>query len=107
MCDKAVNTLLPTLKFIADWFLSKKKMIKNLDKLVFPVDDIVIVNEDSANVTFSSDEMGIFSVDLNNINLDRVNFYEDDPEPLFLSDLWLDVIDLIELIDKKKFTSVI
>ena len=25
MCDKAVNTLLPTLKFIADWFLSKKK----------------------------------------------------------------------------------
>ena len=107
MCDKAVNTLLPTLKFIADWFLSKKKMIKNLDKLVFPVDDIVFVNEDSANVTFSSDEMGIFSVDLNNINLDRVNFYEDDPEPLFLSDLWLDVIDLIELIDKKKFTSVV
>ena len=82
-------------------------MIKNLDKLVFPVDDIVFVNEDSANVTFSSDEMGIFSVDLNNINLDRVNFYEDDPEPLFLSDLWLDVIDLIELIDKKKFTSVV
>ena len=75
-------------------------MIKNLDKLVFPVDDIVFVNEDSANVTFSSDEMGIFSVDLNNINLDRVNFYEDDPEPLFLSDLWLDVTDLIELIDK-------
>ena len=82
-------------------------MIKNLDKLVFPVDDIVFVNEDSANVTFSSDEMGIFSVDLNNINLDRVNFYEDDPEPLFLSDLWLDVIDLIELIDKKKFASVV
>ena len=76
-------------------------MIKNLDKHVFPVDDIVFVNEDSANVTFSSDEMGIFSVDLNNINLDRVNFYEDDPERLFLSDLWFDVIGLIELIDKK------
>lgn len=76
-------------------------MIKNLDKHVFPVDDIVFVNEDSANVTFSSDKMGIFSVDLNNINLDRVNFYEDDPEPLFLSDLWFDVIGLIELIDKK------
>lgn len=45
--------------------------------------------------------MGIFSVDLNNINLDRVNFYEDDPERLFLSDLWFDVIGLIELIDKK------
>ena len=76
-------------------------MIKNLDKHVFPVDDIVFVNEDSANVTFSSDKMGIFSVDLNNINLDRVNFYEDDPERLFLSDLWFDVIGLIELIDKK------
>ena len=36
------------------------------------------LNEDSANVTFSSDEMGILSVDLNNINLNNANFYEHD-----------------------------
>ena len=36
--------------------------------------------EDSGNVTFSSDRMGILSVNLNKINLGDVNFDEDDPE---------------------------
>ena len=40
------------------------------------------VNEDSDNVTFSSDEMGFRSVDLNNINLDDANFDENYPETI-------------------------
>ena len=34
----------------------------------------------SINVTFFSNEMDIHSVGLNNINLDDVDFYKDDPE---------------------------
>ena len=54
--------------------LFRKKMIKKLDDAVFPNDDIVFVNEYSGNVTFSSDKIGILSVDLTDINPDNVNF---------------------------------
>ena len=41
-------------------------------------DDILFFDEDSSNVIFSSDEMGIVSVNLNNINLHDANFYKYD-----------------------------
>ena len=47
---------------------------------MFADDDIHFLDEDSGNATFSSDEMGILSEDLNNINLDDANLYEDDPK---------------------------
>ena len=37
--------------------------------LLFADDDILFFEEDSGNSTFSSDEMSMISVDLNNINL--------------------------------------
>ena len=40
------------------------------------------LDEDSGNVTFSSDEMGILSVDLIIINLDDANFYKDGPKTI-------------------------
>ena len=55
-------------------------MIKKLYNALFSDIDILFFDEDSANVTFSSEEMGIFSSDLNNINFDDANFYEDDPK---------------------------
>ena len=39
-------------------------------------------DEDSGNVTFSSDELGVLTIDLNNINLDDINFDEDDSETI-------------------------
>ena len=39
-----------------------------------------ILNEDSNNLTFFGDEIGILSVDLDKINLDDVNFDEDYPK---------------------------
>ena len=56
------------------------KMIKKLHNALFTDDDLLFFDEDSGNVPFSSDEMGIFSVDLDNINLDGVNIDEDDSE---------------------------
>ena len=48
--------------------------------------------------------MGILSVDLNNINLDDVNFDEDDPETITHVRLmaWLGVIDLNNVNHVKK-----
>ena len=86
MCDKAVDDFLPALKFVPEWFVTSK-MIKNLDNALFANDHIIFINEASGDVTFYHDEMGILSVDLNNINLDDVNF-DDDPEKM------LGVIDL-------------
>ena len=34
---------------------------------------MLFLDEDSGNVTFSSDKMGILSIDLNNINFNDVN----------------------------------
>ena len=56
-------------------------MIKKLDDDLFSNYEIIFVNQDSHYATFFSDEVGILSVDLNNFNLDDVNFDEDDPDP--------------------------
>ena len=69
------------LYIVPNW-LATSKMIKKLHNALFPGDDIDFFNENSGNVTFSKDEMGILSVVLNNINLDDVNFDEDDPETI-------------------------
>ena len=56
-------------------------MIKKLDDDLFSNYEIIFVNQDSNYTIFFSDEVGILSVDLNNINLDDINFDEDDPDP--------------------------
>ena len=45
-------------------------------------------DEDSGDFTFCCDEMGILSVNLNNINLDN-NFDEDNPDTI-----WLGIVNL-------------
>ena len=42
-------------------------MIKELYNALFTDDNILLFNRDSCNITFSSDVMGILSIDLNNI----------------------------------------
>ena len=55
------------------------KWLKNLIGALFADDDKLFFEEDFVNVTFSSHEICILSVDLNNIKLDDANFYDDDP----------------------------
>ena len=45
-------------------------------------DNILYFNEDSGDAVFSCNEMGILSKDLNNINLDDINYDEDDPDTI-------------------------
>ena len=44
--------------------------------------DIIFLNKDSNNVTFSSYDKGILSADINKINFVNVNFDKDDPETI-------------------------
>ena len=81
ICDKAIDHFLPALKFVSNWF-ARSKMIKKVHSFFFANNDIFFFDEDSGNVTFSSDEMGILCIDLNNVNVDDVNFDEDDPETI-------------------------
>ena len=75
MCDKVVADFIPALNFVLDWFATSK-MIKKLHTALY----ILLFDADSRNVAFCCNEMGNPSVDLNNINLDDIDYDEDDPE---------------------------
>ena len=77
MCDKTVDDF--ALKFAPDWFVTSK-MIKILFADLYAGENILYVNEDSGNVVFICNEMGILNTDLNNINLDDTNYDEEDPD---------------------------
>ena len=78
MCDKVDDCLAPS-KFVPDWFVTSK-MIKNLFTALYADENILYSNENSGNVTFCCNEMGILIVNLGNINLDDTNYEEDDPD---------------------------
>ena len=65
------------LKFVPDWFVTNK-MIKKLFTALYADENILYFNEDSGNVTFICNGMGILSIDLNNINL----YDKDDPDTI-------------------------
>ena len=82
MCYEAVDNSLATWKLILNWFVTSR-MIKNLFTALYADENILYFNEDSGNVVFNCNEMGIFNIDLNNINLDN-NFDEEDPDTIIL-----------------------
>ena len=93
MCDKAVDDCLAVLKFVSDWFVTSK-MIKKLFTALYADEDTLYFNEDFGNVVFSCNEIGTRNIDLNCINLDDNNLDEDDPDPLFMSDFCLGILNL-------------
>ena len=57
MCYKAVDTFLPTAKFVPDWFVANK-MLEKPDNAVISNDDIFFVGVDSNIITFRRGDMG-------------------------------------------------
>ena len=100
MCNKAV-VYLPVLKFVPDWVVTNK-MIEKLDDVLFSNDDIVFVNEDPDNVIIFSDELGLNTIYVNNINLDDDILVKMILKLLFMLDLWLGVINMINVRHVKK-----
>ena len=58
-------------------------MIKKLYNALYADDGPLFLDDDSGDVKFCCNEMGILSVNLNNINLDNI-FDEDDPDAIIL-----------------------
>ena len=81
-CDEAVDESLVALKLIPDQFVTSK-VIKNFLTTLFADENMLYFNENSGDVTFCCDKMGILSVNLNNINLDNY-FDKDDPDTIIL-----------------------
>ena len=77
MCNETVDDPLVVLKLIPNWFVTTK-MIKKLFYCFVRKWWFTLFFEDSGDVTFFCNEMGILSVNSNYINLDN-NFDEDDP----------------------------
>ena len=67
MCDKVVDDCLAALKFVPDWFITSR-MIKILVRALNADENILYFNEDSSNVVFICNGMGII-IDLN-VNFD-------------------------------------
>ena len=80
MCDKAFADSLATWKLILDWFVASK-MIKELFTTLYADENILYFNEDSSNVAFSCNEIGVLNIDLCDINLDH-RICEDDPDTI-------------------------
>ena len=81
MCDEAAADFLAALKLIFNWFVTSK-MIKKLYTLLY-ADDGLLFYENSGDVIFCCNEIGILSVCLNNINLDN-KFDVDDPDTIIV-----------------------
>ena len=79
MYDEAVDDSLAALKFFRDWLVASK-IIKRLVTTLYADDNVIYFNEDSGDVIFPCNEMGILIVDLANIDLKYSNCNEFDPK---------------------------
>ena len=66
MCDKANEHYIASLKFLPDWVVTSK-MIKTFFTALYPDENMLYFKEDSGNVVFICNGMGILNIDLNNI----------------------------------------
>ena len=82
MCDKGNHDCLSALRLVPDWFVASKK-VKKLFTALYADENILQFSKDYGDITFCCNEMGILSVNLNNITLDN-NFDKDDPDTIIL-----------------------
>ena len=80
MRDKVVDLYLLALKFVPDWFVTSK-MIEKVDNSGFCNDDLFFGDIDY-DVTLFSNDIGLISINHNNISLDDDNFEDYDPETI-------------------------
>ena len=88
MSDKAVDDFSASIKTCFR-LVCYKKNYKRLHSNLFLDGGILFFDDDSGNVTFSTDEMGNLSVGLNNIKLCYDNFDKGDQwSPVMFNDPW-------------------
>ena len=77
-------------------------MIKIVFTDFYTDESILYFNEDSGNVVIICNGMGIFDIDLNNINLGDTNYDKDNPDIIILSILSALLIKSEKLKELKK-----
>ena len=92
MCEEDVDDSLSALKIVSDWFVLSK-MIQKLFAALYEDENLTHSNEDSVNLVFICNRMGILNIDINNINLYN-KFMKIMLILLFLSDFWSDILNL-------------
>ena len=88
ICDKAVSFYLLALKCVSDQF-ALSKMIEKLDDAVFSDDYTILNDTDFDIVTFFSNDVGLNSKKLKNVNLGDDNFGNSDPKTNNHVRLWI------------------
>ena len=82
MSDEGVDDCLASLNFVPDWFVTSK-ILEKFHIALLADDDILFFNEDFNKFTFIANQRYILVVDLDIINLDENNdFDEDDPDTI-------------------------
>ena len=66
MCDKVVDDFLAALKSVSNWLVTSK-MIKILFTALCADKNILYFNEESSNLVFICNGMGILNIDLNSL----------------------------------------
>ena len=77
MCHEAVDDCLAAWKFIPHWFVTSK-MLGKLDNAFYANDTLFFSNEDFDKATFIANQIHIFAVDLDEINIDNDNNFDED-----------------------------
>ena len=77
MCDEVVDDSLAALTFVHDWFVTSK-IFERLDNTLHAKDDILFYNENFEKVTFIANQRHILAIDLDKINLDNDNNFDED-----------------------------
>ena len=83
MCDNAVDDCLAALNLFPICFL-QVKWLKNILLLCLQTKIYSIFTENSDNVVFKWNRMGILNIDLDNIDLGDTNYEEDDLDTIIL-----------------------
>ena len=94
MSNEPAGDSLASMKLIPDWFVASK-MIKRLFTALYADENILYYDEDSGNVAFICNEMGILNIDINNIIIIViVTSMKMILILLFLSDFWVGILNL-------------
>ena len=94
MSNEPAGDSLASMKLIPDWFVASK-MIKRLFTALYADETILYYDEDSGNVAFICNKMGILNIDINNIIIIViVTSMKMILILLFLSDIWVGILNL-------------
>ena len=77
MCNESVDDSLAAFIFFPDWFVTSK-MLEKFNNALHANDDVFFFNEDFDKVTFIANQRNILAADLDKINLDNDNNFDED-----------------------------